>query len=139
MCEDYRMHRRGRVHVRHQLARFVEGDYTLVTRPGAGQDLLRGEPGFAESLLRGIGLAVELRGARTVYLIHHADCAAYRGFAFATPAEEYRQHVADMTQAADLIRRNFPGVRVVLLFAWLREGHEDRYVLRSVHDSPGEA
>ena len=38
--------------------------------------------------------------------------------------------MADMCEAADCIRRNFPAVRVVMLYAWLREGHEDRYVLR---------
>ena len=137
ICMDWRLHRRGRVtDLVGKIARRAGGPCDVITRAGAVQDLLRGAPGAADSLLRDLEASVSLHGVRAVYLVNHADCGAYRSFNFPDPRQERHQHEADLLEAAKAIRQRLPHVEVIPLFAALREDASGGYELHEVPDGP---
>jgi carbonic anhydrase len=137
ICMDWRLHRRGRVtDLAGKIARRAGGPCDVITRDGAVQDLLRGAPGAADSLLRDLEAAANLHGVRAVYLVNHADCGAYRSFNFPGPQQERHQHEADLLEAAKAIRKRLPHVEVIPLFAALRAEGTGQYELHEVADRP---
>jgi carbonic anhydrase len=136
-CEDYRLHGRGRVtDVVAKIVRQVGGPCDLVTRRGAVQDLLRGEPGFAESVFRDLEVCVNLHGIHTIYLLNHAGCGAYGAFKFADREEERRQHEQDLREASAILRKRFPKILVVPMFAVFRSENCEDFLLQEVPEVP---
>ena len=136
-CEDFRLHRRrdGQSAVDQIAVAVVGGDYDLITRAGGVQDLVRGPEEYAQSLLRDIGISVEKHSAGTVCLMNHADCGAYGHTRFSGPEDEFARHHADLLNAAAVVRKRFPSVRVILAFASLGSRGGDHYEARLVEDS----
>jgi len=130
-CEDFRLHgRANRVNTIGEYIKSLGGECDLVTRGGAIQDLVRPEPGFDESLLRDIGVSVNHHKVGTIHLVNHEDCGAYGQMAFESREAELAQHRKDLATARNILNERFPGVDIVLAFAELAPGTEDRYTVR---------
>lgn len=129
-CMDYRLHRRG--DGRDFLAGLVGSlgsDCDIISRAGAAQDLVRPDGGAGEQLLRDLRISVENHGVKTIYLVNHENCGAYGGMTFASRADELAQHWQDLDDAAETLRKTFPGVEVKTLLAELADGSPDEYRL----------
>ena len=94
-CEDFRLH--GRANWANAIGEYIRslgGQCDLITRGGAVQDLVRPKPGFDESLLRDLGVSVNLHQVKAIHLVNHEDGGACgeTGLAFAelTPGTEDR-------------------------------------------------
>jgi carbonic anhydrase len=132
-CEDFRLHlRKDWGNLVGDFIRDLKIDCDLITRAGAVQDLVRPKPGADESLLRDIGVSVNLHKAGTIYLVNHTDCGAYGGFEFESPEKEVAQHVADLHAARDILTKKFPGVHVEMRLAELQPGTADAFQIRPV-------
>lgn len=73
---------------------------------------------FSASLLRDIGVSVELHNVDTIYLLNHEDCGAYGDMDF-TAVDEINQHKNDLEDARKIILDKFPNVEVKLYFGHL--------------------
>jgi hypothetical protein len=90
-----------------------------VVKVAGGAKALAGD-GSADQdfILDQIRISVRLHGTKRIALMLHEDCGAYGGSrAFPGPLEERRVHTADLRRAAELIRKEFPGLRLELLMA----------------------
>lgn len=132
-CEDFRLHQRqdGRNYVADLLKNISDCD--LITRAGGVQDLVRpAQPGFDKSLLRDIGVSVNLHNASTIYLLNHEDCGAYSSFGFSSREAELEQHKEDLLAAKELILKQFPGKEIKLFFAELEPGSGDKFLIKEI-------
>ncbi len=130
-CEDFRLHQRA--DGRNCIGDFIRSlgvDSDLITRGGGIQDLVRPQPGCDRALLRDLRVSVELHQVKTICLIAHEDCGAYRGFQFRSKEDERRQHRDDLQEARRLILQEFPRLDVALYFAELAPGSEDDFVVK---------
>jgi carbonic anhydrase len=134
-CEDFRLHYRkdGRNYIG-DFIKALNADCDLVARAGAVQDLVRPKGTSDETLLRDIGVSVNLHKAKTIYLINHEDCGAYASLAFKTRDEELDQHYKDLRAAQKILMDKFyyPGIQVALRFAELVPGTNDQFVIKEV-------
>jgi carbonic anhydrase len=123
-CEDFRLHQRQ--DGRNCIAEFIKTiavDADLITRAGGIQDLIRPkETGFEKSLLRDLGVSVNLHDAKEICLINHADCGAYSDFNFQNKEAEFEQHKKDLLAAKEIIEKEFPDRVVKIYFADLKDG-----------------
>ena len=129
-CEDFRLHQRK--DGRNFIAEFVKGldiEADVITRGGCIQDMVRPKPGFADSLLRDLGVSVNLHKVKLIYVIGHEDCGAYAHFNFPSREKEVAQHWQDLAEAKAVIEKAYPGVQVKTLFAELEPGSKDRFRL----------
>ncbi len=132
-CEDFRLHQRsdGRNYIRDFILS-LGVDCDVITRGGCIQDLVRPQPGFEGALLRDLRVSVDLHQAKTVYLVAHEDCGAYRHFGFKFRTDELQQHREDLRTAKQMINDGFPEVEVVLMLAELTPASTDQYVIKPV-------
>jgi len=98
-------------------------------RAGSIQDLVRPRPGFDESLMRDLAVSVELHCVGRILLVNHQDCGAYGPLGLPTPEAEARQHEQDLLEARRILHDRFPDVEVLLFYARLEPGSNDRYVV----------
>ena len=95
----------------------LAGDCDVVSVAGAGKGMA-GQGPEREFLLKQIETAVRLHHVSRVYLMHHADCGAYKaGRGFATAAEEKARQMEDMDEVEKLLVERFPGVEVHKIWA----------------------
>lgn len=102
-----------------------QGDYDLVSMAGACKELAQSCPG-AEVLRTQVRIATRLHGVSELIIIHHTDCGAYGGRdAFNSAEAERDQHVHDMRQSANFLKKEFPEITVVMVLARI---HDDQSV-----------
>jgi hypothetical protein len=132
-CEDFRLHQRK--NGQNVIGEFIEElgvDCDLITRGGAVQDLLRPQPGFENSLLKDLDVSVNLHKVKTIYLIGHEDCGAYKSLAFASREQELAKHYDDLRSSKGMLDALFPAVKTEIRFAELAPGSADRFVICGV-------
>lgn len=133
-CEDFRLHQRkdGRNYIADFVKEIgVEAD--LITRAGGVQDLVRPkDQGYLDSFIRDIGVSVELHYARTIYLINHQDCGAYKELELGGRLSEIAKHIDDLKEAQKIILEKFPNMTVKLYFGELKEGSDDEFEIKEV-------
>ena len=133
-CEDFRLHQRkdGRNYIADFMKEnSIEGD--IITRAGGVQDLVRPkDKGYIDSIIRDIGVSVNLHYARTVYLINHADCGAYKEFNLVGRLSEIEKHTEDLREAARIITEQFPNITVKSYFGELKEGSHDEFEIKEI-------
>jgi hypothetical protein len=143
-CEDFRLHQRG--DGRNYVANFIKeigGECDLITRGGAIQDLVRPKwiykigtlfgflyAGFRGSIIRDLTVSVKKHGVKEIILLNHEDCGAYEGMDFKGREQELNQHTADLHAAKEIIEKEFPGVEILLYFAYLKEGSTDEFEIK---------
>lgn len=95
----------------------------LISSPGASKDLVVGDSvaGSEEiknNFLRNIGIFVNSHKNKdiAIFICHHRDCKAYEYYLFDSPKEERETQTEHMRMARDIIMKEFPGVKVVLLW-----------------------
>jgi len=132
-CEDFRLHRRADgCNVIGNFVASLGGECDVITRGGGIQDLVRPAPGFDESLLRDLGVSVELHGVRTICLVNHTTCGAYGSLGFESIEQERARHVEDLRAAQKLLGERFPGVAVRLFLAEPESGSDEPFIIRPV-------
>jgi len=69
-------------------------------------------------ILEQVRMAIRLHQASRLFLMSHSDCATYGGLAaFANDQErESRHHEQELRHAAEVVRSNFPDLRVHCFF-----------------------
>ena len=135
-CEDYRLHRRA--DGRNVIGDFVAslgGDCDVITRGGGIQDLVRPAKGVGKSLLRDLGVSVELHGVKTICLVNHTTCGAYESFGFESLQAEAAQHIEDLHAVQKLLAERFPGVTIRLFLAEPEPGNDDNFTIRPLDES----
>lgn len=139
-CEDFRLHQTKNSHS--CIEKFIESLNVvycdMVTRGGGVQDLVRPkEAGFRDSIIRDLGVSVNLHKVKAIYLVNHEDCGAYSAMKFSSKEEEISQHKNDLLAAKEIVKKEFPGVSVKMFFARLEEGSGDCfYVENELEASP---
>jgi len=118
-CMDFRFIRDIRAWME---GRGMLGDCDVVAVPGVAKVLVDPQMlGDADFLLRAIGVAVNLHGAKRIILLNHLDCGAYGGArAFAAPQDERKRHERHLRRGAEIVRERFPHVAVAIALAELR-------------------
>src|SRR3989344_3149095 len=118
------------------LQRFVERrfsvtaeHYDLRTDAGGVREIaIRSEAG--EWILRNLDIAVHKHGVDQVVLCNHMDCSYYGGAApFKGTRDQVEAHGRDLTEAAELIRRRHPGLKVHAFVVGKQDG---RFVFESI-------
>jgi carbonic anhydrase len=101
----------------------ILGDCDIVSIAGAAKTLATPtKPSHRETALDQIDIAVRLHSIDTVLLINHEDCGAYGGrAAFSSPEAEEASHAADMALATEVIRTQYPRLRVKQVLARISE------------------
>jgi hypothetical protein len=133
-CEDFRLHQRadGRNYIV-DFVKNLQNDCDIITRGGGIQDLVRPQnDGFENSLLRDIGVSVNLHQVETIYLVNHEDCGAYGSINFSSREEELAQHYKDLEEARDIINAEFPSVAIKLFFAELATDSSDKFIFKEI-------
>ena len=134
-CEDFRLHQRK--DGRNFIAGFILSekiDCDLITRGGAIQDIVRPKSeGFKDSMLRDSEVSAKLHKVKKVYLVHHEDCGAYGGSSvFENREIERQKHIADMREAAEVIKKEFSPIEVLLYYAELKDGSDNDFVMTKI-------
>jgi carbonic anhydrase len=133
-CEDFRLHQRN--DGRNYIAEFIKSlgiDADIITRAGGVQDIIRPkEDGYLFSIIRDLGVSVNLHEAKTIYLINHEDCGAYGALSFANRQEEIAKHYEDLLAAKNIIAREFPNENIKLCFAQLKNGASDEFLIKEI-------
>jgi len=102
-CEDFRMVKNHVNWADHTLG---DRNYDLVTAGGSQKAIV--DETTRDSILKWIGIGVDLHKANMVVIIAHEDCGAYGGSsAFNDWDEEKAKYVEDMNTAEGLIKTNF--------------------------------
>ncbi len=116
-CMDFRITK--------ETMRFLEenslmGDCDIVSIAGASKELIDGDEGAKELLLKQIKISQELHKIEELVLLHHSDCGAYKSsFNFSDSEEEKEKQFTDMARAEEIIKENFPGLKVRKVWAQL--------------------
>ncbi len=131
-CEDFRLHQRG--DGRNYVADFIKelgGECDLITRGGAIQDLVRPQSeGFKDAVIRDLTVSVKKHSVTKIILLNHEDCGAYEAMDFEARERELTQHTKDLEEAKKIVEETFPGVEVLLYFAYLKEGSTDEFDIK---------
>jgi len=133
-CEDFRLHQRK--DGRNYISEFIKDlgvDCDLITRAGGIQDIVRPkEKAYCDCLLRDSEVSAKLHHAKTLYLVHHADCGAYKDLNLALGEEEFKQHKSDMIKAREEILKEFPSLIIKIFYADLTENSEDEFIIKEI-------
>lgn len=99
------------------------GGFDVISLAGASKDLADGGEEVKNNFLKHIGVSVELHKAEKAIICHHGDCGAYaKSYQFKTPAEEKEKQVEDMKKSRNAIGKKYPKVKIILLWAELKDG-----------------
>lgn len=88
-----------------------EGIFDHYARPGGCLSLI--DPDRRDGVLKELEVLVEAHKLKRIVAVNHCDCAAY-GWQFADEEQEVEFHANELLLAAQVLHRNFPGVRVTL-------------------------
>lgn len=89
----------------------LENAYDLLARPGGVFSLVRSTSKIArESMLEEIHLLRSLHHFRSILLMNHVTCGAYRGLA--RGRREVQMHRDDLLRAKSMLEERYRGVRV---------------------------
>lgn len=79
-------------------------------------------------VMRGLEVAVNLHGITTIYLQAHRDCGAYNGSrAFSESITEKTFHLAQIKQAAEIIRKHFKNPKLEIHLKWVELREHDKW------------
>ena len=112
-CIDYRFWPKSLPMLRKKF-----GDFDLIALAGASKNIVqplnRRDP---QTILRNIKLALKLHRAKTIILTNHLDCGAYGGSKkFKSYQEEIVFHKKELAQAAQIIKKKFPELKIKTTF-----------------------
>jgi hypothetical protein len=93
-------------------AKGLQGNYDYIALPGASRNFL---PGGKLSLVED---SIRLHQIKEVYIIHHEDCGAY-GLGELPVAEQLKRQYQDMQEAAQILKKRYPHLKVYLAFLYL--------------------
>lgn len=98
-------------------------DCDIVSLAGAGKAIVSGEPqSWRDTALDMVDLSKKLHGTGTLIIMHHTDCGAYGGHAaFDSIEAEREKHIADMKQAAEIVKSRQPDLNVKLILAHIED------------------
>ena len=134
-CEDFRLHQRS--DGRNYIAEFIKSlgvNCDLITRAGGVQDIVRPkDKAYCECELRDLGVSTKLHCAKTLYLVNHTDCGAYKNLNLSTELEEYNQHKEDLAAAKKIILREYPDLDIKLYLAKLITDKEDEFKMIEIN------
>ncbi|MFH1866669.1 MAG: carbonic anhydrase [Patescibacteria group bacterium] len=99
----------------------VAGTFDRVGLAGAVKSLITPiNESDKDFLLRQIKISRDLHGIKTVILVNHSDCGAYKGAAnFVNQNDEACFHARELKLAADIIHQMFPELKTELYIAQL--------------------
>lgn len=121
-CLDFRFRRETRACIRESLKIPV---FDLNVLPGSSRRPLLDSP----TSWKGLDLSCGKHGCKTVVLVHHAECLAYKkeveGLKGGAVAEE-RMHRQEMRKLKERIKAKHPQVKVIMVYARLIE--DQRYI-----------
>lgn len=77
-------------------------------------------------ILEQVRMSIRLHGTKTLFLMSHSDCATYGGLAaFNHDRErEARHHQQELQHAAELVKANFPELKIRRFFVGFDGVHE---------------
>jgi len=101
--------------------------YFLITRAGAGLDLLDNITGAKVSLVRDISVALE-HGADRIMVIFHEDCKAMqKKYKFSSPSQEMKKYREMSPRVVRVLQEVFPGIPVEISIAPLLENSTEYF------------
>lgn len=111
ICMDFRF--AGKL-MRWAEKKWGERSFDLLALPGIQKAIIDKDTRPAE--MKAIRIGVEKHGVHRLALIAHQDCGAYGGSrAFTSWNEEKARYIADLREAAKIIRAEFPDLKLELL------------------------
>ena len=108
------------------------GDCDIASVAGAGKGIADDNEILRNYLLNQIKISHDLHEAKKVILIHHSDCGAYKNsYQFNSEEEEKKQQTEDMKKAESIIKKEFPDMSVVKIWAQMLDphGHEVNFIV----------
>lgn len=114
-CMDFRLNKMFKDFA----AAEFDDNYDLISVAGGAKAIVAEETSAA--ILAMIELFQYKHGGKTVYLTSHLDCGAYGGkAAFQSYNQEKQAILADLNQAAAVIKDRFPELEIKILLASLK-------------------
>lgn len=109
------------------------GDCDDVSLAGASKELVDGEKGAKELLLKQIKIACDLHEVSQVILVHHSDCGAYKAsYNFSSLGEEEAKQIEDLKKSEEIIRKEFPKVEVMKVWAQMKDDNGNKVEFRKI-------
>jgi carbonic anhydrase len=106
--------------VKHLERENLTNDADIVSLAGAAKNFL--DPDSINIMMKQIDISRRLHGTTEVHIMNHTDCGAYGGkTAFADEETERAKLIADMKQAAEMIKDKWPDLTVKLWMPHIEE------------------
>lgn len=114
-CMDFRLGKKVHDWMEEQ---GLMGDCDIVSLAGSAKEIVDGDQKARELLFKQIDISIKLHKACQVILLNHSRCGAYNAvYDFKDLEEEKAKHKTDLTKAEILIKKKFPGIKVIKLIA----------------------
>jgi len=112
----------------------ILGDCDFIsTIPGASMPLQDLDSPEAITIMKSIQASIKLHDLKTLIIMHHNQCGAYSlAYKFANPKEEKDRQLLDMRISKEIVLKNFPGLKVRLVWAELKDDHGKKIVFENV-------
>lgn len=119
-CIDFRL---GKAIKKYLEDRGLLGDCDMVAAAGAAKNLLSSAPETERQfILKQIAISKNTHNINKVILLNHTDCGAYGGRkVFESRDAERAAHRKDMEEAAQVIKKEHPGMEVEMILADIEE------------------
>ncbi len=101
----------------------LDGGCDVISLAGASKILADGSIEAKNNFLANVAVSVELHEAEKIFICHHSDCGAYaKAYKFSSPNDEKIKQIEDMKKSKSEIIVKYPNIKVVLIWARLKDG-----------------
>jgi carbonic anhydrase len=115
-CMDYRLNNSLNEWIKNQ--GILDEGYDLVSIAGAGKRIAEG----VDEFFLDIGVSCKLHSVDRIILIRHSNCGAYAmDYNFSSIKEEKEKQMSDMKKVRKIIKKKYPHVEVVKVWAELKD------------------